>query len=153
AGRTRIVDHLAAALAAGAGALEREEALGVADSARAAAMRTGLRPGAGLGARARASLARDRRGQPHLGGLAGECLVERDLHVVAQVGAALGSRAATAAATHAENALEQVGESGAEIGPEAGPAHALLEGGMAEAVIGGALVRVLQDLVGLVDLL
>jgi len=34
-----------------------------------------------------------------------------------------------------------------------GPAHAaLLEGGMAEAVIGGALVAVLKDVIGLVEL-
>ena len=32
-------------------------------------------------------------------------------------------------------------------------AHAVLECGMAETVIGGALVRVLEDLVGLVDFL
>ena len=32
-------------------------------------------------------------------------------------------------------------------------ARALLEGGMAEAVIGGALLAVLQDVVGLVDFL
>ena len=42
-----------------------------------------------------------------------------------------------------------------EIGAEAvrSPAHAaLLEGGVTEAVIGGALVAVLEDVIGLVDL-
>ena len=46
----------------------------------------------------------------------------------------------------------------AKVEPKSAPkpcaaAAALLEGGMAEAVIGGALVAVLQDLVGLVDFL
>ena len=111
----------------------------------------GLR--AGLGAGAGAGFAGDRRRQPHLRGLAGEGLLEADLHVVAQVGAALAAVAAAAAAAHAEDALEQVGEGGAEIGAEAVAAAALLERGVAEAVIGGALVGVLEDLVGLVDFL
>ena len=42
AGRARIVDHLAAALAGRAGALEREEALGMADAAGAGAVAAGL---------------------------------------------------------------------------------------------------------------
>ena len=37
--------------------------------------------------------------------------------------------------------------------PPGPPAAAVLEGGMAEAIIGCALVRILEDLVGLVDLL
>ena len=37
--------------------------------------------------------------------------------------------------------------------PPAGAGPAMLEGGVAEAVIGGALVGVLEDLVGLVDFL
>lgn len=43
----------------------------------------------------------------------------------------------------------------AKAGAEAGPAaaHALPEGGMAEAAIGGALVAVLQDFVGFADFL
>src|SRR6185436_2662284 len=68
-GRTRVFDHLAAALADRTGALEREEAaLGVADAAVAVAMQTGLWLGAGLGADARAGLAGHRRRQPHLRG-------------------------------------------------------------------------------------
>src|SRR5206468_3334703 len=138
-----------------AGALEREEALGLADAAGAAAVRTGLRLGAGLGAGAGAGLARHRGRDAHLRGFAGERLFQADLHVVAQIGAALGAIAAPAPAGHAENALEDVGEGGAETGAEIvrAAAHALLEGGMAEAVIGGTLVGVFEDLVGLVDLL
>ena len=92
-------------------------------------------------------------------GLAGKRLFEADLHVVAQVGAALARVAATTAAAataaHAEQVVEDVGEGRSEIGTEAAGAAAvaLLEGGMAVAVIGGALVAVLEDLVGLVDLL
>src|SRR5262249_20600158 len=144
AGRTRALDHLAAALTAGAGALQREEALGVADAAGAAAVRTGFRLGAGLGARAGAGLARHRGRDAALCGLSGEGFLEADLHIVAQTGAALGAVAAAAPAGHAENALEDVGKRRAEAGAKVvrAAAHALLERGMAEAVIGGALVGV-----------
>ena len=40
-----------------------------------------------------------------------------------------------------------------EAGCRPAPAHAVLEGGMAEAVIGGALLIVLQDVIGFVDFL
>ena len=153
AGRARIVDHLAAALTARAGALEREEALRVADASGAAAMRAGLRPRAGLGAGAGAGFAGDRRRQPHLGGLAAVGLLQADLHVVAEIGAALAAVAAATGAAHAEDALEQIGERGAEVRAEAMAATALLERLMAEAVIGRALVGVLEDFVGLVDFL
>src|SRR5205823_3062413 len=53
-----------------------------------------------------------------------------------------------------EQIVKNVGEGRGEIGAEARPAAgALLEGRMAEAVIRRPLVRVLQDLVGLVDFL
>src|SRR5581483_3890799 len=80
--------------------------------------------------------------------------LERDLHVVAQVSAALAA-AAAALARHAEEIFENVGEGRGESGAEARPAaaRALLEGGVAEAVIGGALLAVLEDLVGFVDFL
>src|SRR5205807_1873641 len=137
------------------GPLQREKALGVADAPRARAGRAGFGLGAGLGAGARAGLAGDRGRNPQLRGLAGKRLVEADLHVVAQIGAALAAGAAAARSAHAENAFEQIRECGAEIRPEiaAGPAAAVLEGGMAETVIGGALVAVLEHLVGFVDLL
>ena len=157
AGRARILDHLAAALADRAGALEREEAaLGVADAAVAVAVLAGLRLGARLGAGAGAGLAGDRGRQPQLGGLAGERLLQRDLHVEAKIGAALAPAAARAArARHAEDAFENVGEGGAEVAAEAvRAAHAaLLERGVAEAIVGCALLLVLQDVVGFVDFL
>ena len=125
----------------------------------AAAMRAEFRLGAGLGARAGAILAGDRGRDAHLRGLAGKRLLEADLHVVAQVGAALArvaaATAAAPAAAHAEQVVENIGEGRGEIGAEAAgaAAAALLEGGVAVAVIGGALVAVLEDLVGLVDFL
>src|SRR5215470_13363937 len=102
-----------------------------------------------------AGLARYRGRDAHLRGLAGERLLQRDFHVVAQIGAALGAIAAPAAAGHAEDALEDIGEGRAETGPEIvrAAAHPLLEGGVSEAVVGGTLVGILENLVGLVDLL
>src|SRR6185369_9352848 len=86
----------------------------------------------------------------------GERFLERDLHVVAQVRAALASAAAPpAAAAHPEQVLEDVGEAGGEVGAEAVrlAGAALLESRMAEAVVGRALLSILQDVVGLVDFL
>src|ERR1700722_139637 len=139
-----------------AGALEREKSLGVADPALAAAHRAGFRFGAGLGAGAGARLAADRGWNTHLRILARVGLLKRDFHIVAQISAALAAGTAATAARHAENAFEQIGKRGAELSAETGrpaTAHALLEGGVAETIIGRALVRVLQDLIGFVDFL
>ena len=78
--------------------------------------------------------------------------------LVAQIRAAAGglaAPAAPAAAEAAEHLLEDVLEAGAEgvAAAAARAAAALLEGGMAEAVIGGALLAILQDVVGLVHFL
>jgi hypothetical protein len=51
-----------------------------------------------------------------------------------------------------KDVLENIGHRRGEFRPEAGPARAaaaVLEGGMAEAVVGGALLRVLQRVIGL----
>src|SRR4051794_10451501 len=110
-GRTGILDHLAAALAAGTGPLQCEEALGLPDAARAAARRTGFRLGAGLGAGARAGLAGDGDRNLDLGGLAEKGLFQRDFHVVAQIRAALAPAAAAGALPgHAEQILENIGK-------------------------------------------
>ena len=100
-------------------------------------------------------LAGDRDRDLDLRGLAEKRLFQRDFHVVAQVGAALAPAAAAALPGHAEQVFENIGERRGKAGAEAGTAaaHALLERGMAEAVIGGALVAVLQDFVGFVDFL
>jgi hypothetical protein len=79
-------------------------------------------------------------------------LLERDLEVVAQVGAAEHGRAPAAAA--AEDLAEDVGKDVAE------PAHGAragtnlrIDAGMAELVVGRALVGIRQDLVGLLRFL
>ena len=95
-----------------------------------------------------------------LRGLADVGFRQGDLEIVAQVGAALARRARTrpaaAPSAHelAEQVIEDVGHRGGEVGPEAaGAAAAVLECGVAEVIVGGALLRILQDLVGLVQLL
>src|SRR5262249_47454604 len=85
AGGAGLVDHLAAAMTGRAGALQGEEALGVANLALAAAGRARLRLGAGLGAVAAAGFAGDRGRNPDLGVLAAIGLLEGEFHVVAQV--------------------------------------------------------------------
>src|SRR5689334_19694196 len=109
--RAGVLDHLTAALAARAGPLQREEALGLPHAARAAAGRAGLRLGAGLGAGARARFAGDRDRNLDLRGLALKGLLQRDFHIVAQVGAALAATTAAAALPgHTEKVLENIGE-------------------------------------------
>src|SRR5580692_8659201 len=150
--RARAFDHLAPALAGQASALEREETLSMTDLAEATAARTGLRLGAGFGAGTGARLADHRRRNADLRGLAGKRFLQRDFHVVAQIRTALASRAAAAAAAHAEQIVENVGEGGGEISAETvRRTVALLERRMAEAVIGRALVGILEDLVSFVD--
>src|SRR5215471_9331271 len=137
AGWAGVVDDLSTTLAGGTGPLEREETLGVTDASMAAAGRTSLGFGAGLGAGPGASLASHRGGDAHLGGLAEIGLLQADFHVVAQIGAALAaSPASTASAAHAEQVIEDVGEGGSHV---------------AETV-GRAGVGILEDLVGLIDL-
>ncbi len=79
-------------------------------------------------------------------------LLERDLEVVAQVGAAEHARAAGAAA--AEDLAEDVAEDVAEAAGLA-RAHARLrvDAGVAELVVGGALGGLAEHLVGLFRLL
>src|SRR6185437_5957396 len=88
----------------------------------------------------------------HLGLAAAKRLLEGDLEIVAQVIAAIGAALATAAAAHhrAEHFLENIGAAAeAEIAGAAAPA--ILEGGMAETVIGRAPLLVLQHVIGFVD--
>ena len=78
---------------------------------------------------------------------------------LAEIVAGAGTRAATTAAAHeiAEHLIENVVQPAArreiEAAREAARAAALLEGRVPVAIIGGALLVVLQDVVGLVDLL
>ena len=114
--------------------------------------------GGGLGARraagARAVLAGERNRDLHrdLGARVG--LFERDLQVVAQVAAAGGTgRAALAASEHlAENVAEHLVEDVVHVGKAGAAVHAV-DAGVTEAIVGGALLLVGEDLEGLVDLL
>src|SRR5690606_27474981 len=81
-------------------------------------------------------------------------LLERDLEVVAQVGAAKDGGAPAAAGARAEDLAEDVAEDVAEAA-HAGPAGPRMgiDAGVAELVVGGTLARVRQDLVRLLRLL
>src|SRR5690606_2779868 len=150
-----ILDRLATALALRAGAFDREEALRGAHASRTRAQRTGNGRTARHGARARTFRTLDGGRHMDLRGLAGKGFLQRDLHVVAQIGTTLPSaRGATLAAAHhrAEYILEDVGEAAPGEALAAAGA-AILESGMAETIIGGAFLRILEDLVGLVDFL
>ena len=83
-----------------------------------------------------------------------EGFFERDFEIVAQIAAAILPPRAPPAHELAEQIVEHVGEGGGEVeAARPAPAHAVLERGMAEAVIGGALLIVLQDVIGFVDFL
>src|SRR5262245_7768627 len=124
AGRAGIIDDLAAALASRTSPLEREETLGVTDASLAAAGRTSLGFGAGLGARAGTALAGHRGRDAHLGSLAAIGFLQSDFHVVAQIGASLAPAAASTASAHAEQVIEDVGEGGSHIAKAVGRAKA-----------------------------
>ena len=140
-------DRLAAAVAARAGLRDGKRALRDAHLSRAAAGGAGLRLGAWLGARTVAGRALGQRRDADLGLEAVRRLLERDFEVVAQVGAAedVGSAAARAAEDLAEDVAEHVAETGARAGPRR---RRGVDAGVAVLVVGRALLRVGQDLVG-----
>ena len=158
----RLVDDLSRAMAGVAGALDGEEALLRAQPSAALAGRALLRLGAGFRARAMAGLAGDRAGHAHGGVGAGKGLFEGDLEIEPKVLAAhVAAPAGPPASAAAEHVLEDVAEHGAEIetlraveAAGAGArAHAAVEGGRSVAVIGRALVGILQDVVGVIEFL
>src|SRR5262249_12215058 len=129
------------------------------DLAGAAAGRTGDRLGSFLAAGAAACLAAGRARDADRRLLAGEGFLQGDRHVVAKIGAAAASLGPpTAPHEVAEHLIEDVGKAGGGK-VEAGAAEAtrpgrpVFESGMAETVIGGALLVILEDVVGLADLL
>src|SRR5690606_16746925 len=73
----------------------------------------------------------------------------------AHFGGAATAAPATPAHEVTKDVFKNVGHGGGKFGAKAGPATAaaIFESGMAEAVIGGALLRVLQRVIGLVDFL
>ncbi len=152
--RARIGDDLAAAVAVRAGALDRKEALRGTDTPVAVAGRAHLWARAGLRAGPGTHVAGEARGHANFGGLAGERFLQRDFHVVAQIRTALAAAplAAAASAAHevAEDVVEDVRHGRGEVTVEAA-ARSTLEGGMTEAVIRRATLRVLEAFVGLAD--
>src|SRR3546814_16750393 len=106
AGAAGLVDHLAAAVTGGTGALDGEEALLGAHAAATVAGLAADRLGTALGAAAAAGLAGRRAGHADLRGLAAEGVFQADFHVVAPIGAARRRAAAAAAHEIAEHPVE-----------------------------------------------
>ena len=149
----RLLDDPAGALAGGAGPLDRKKPLLRANAPAAVASRAGDRFGAGLGAAAVALVAGDQIGDADRRLLAAKTLLERNFEVVAQIAAAARPSLAAPAVAHklAEHLVEDVGKSAGKAKIAGAAPAALLKGGMAKPVIGSALLIVLQDVVGLVE--
>src|SRR5438105_1146270 len=148
--RARIGNHAARAVAARAGLGNGERALRDAHLAGAAAGGAGRRVRARPRAGSLAALAGRRAGNADLRVEAVRGLLERDLQVVAQIGAAKHRRAA--ATPGAEDLTEDVAEDVAEAGARSA-ADVLLDAGVAELVVRRALVRIGEHFVGLLRLL
>ena len=153
AGTAGIVDHLAMPTTGRAGPFDGEEPLLTAYLADAAAGSAGGRLGATLGAGAGAIVATHRRGNADVDLAAVEGVLKRDIQIVPQVGPTPGAAAGTAPTAHevTEDFVEDVGKSARKIETlraPAGPA-AILEGGMTVPVVGGPLLIVFENFVGL----
>jgi hypothetical protein len=162
AGRARLGNDLAGAVALRTGLLDREKSLRHANLALSVAGRTGLGLRARLGPRPVAGRAILHRRNAYLCLGSARGFLERELEVVAQVGAAINAVAATAPAAPAENFAEDIAKS---IGK---PAEALgtrtarprgaetgrrIDAGMAVLVVRRAFPRVAKDLVRLLGFL
>src|SRR5690606_13245337 len=141
-------DGLTAAMAGRAGAHHAEHALLRADLAGALAGGAGFQRRVAFGARALARLARLRARHDDLALIAAESLFERDLDIVAKIGAATGAvaRSACAARKHffeaaAEDLVEEVGKIRRAAMEAAAAGAAALERGLAEAIASRALSR------------
>src|SRR5436305_13553637 len=91
---TRVVDHLAAALAGRTRPLQCEQSLRMADASSTATCWTGFGSGAGLRARARTGFAAHRAWTASLPSLRPLRLLQADLHRVSPIGARLAAAAA-----------------------------------------------------------
>src|SRR5690606_22607796 len=154
AGRARLRDDLTAAAAGRAGLLDREKSLLHAHRALPAAAVADLRLGARLGARAMAGFAVLPARHADLGRVARGRLLERDLHRVAQVGAAVDVAASAPLRSEdvAEDVAEHVGET-AETLRAGETAGIRIHARVPEAVVGLALGRIGKHLVGFLHLL
>mmetsp|Transcript_8074 Transcript_8074/g.15670 ORF Transcript_8074/g.15670 Transcript_8074/m.15670 type:complete len:339 (-) Transcript_8074:288-1304(-) len=162
AGHAGVGNDLAAAVAVRAGLLDAEEALAHVHRAGAAAGAAGLGAGAGLGTGAAAGLAAFPARDADLRFLAAGSFLERDFHRVAEVAATvdlLAGRTAPRTGSPAEDVSKDVAEGLREAakafrtGATPPGAHVGVDAGMAVLVIGRALLRVGQHLVGLLGLL
>src|SRR5262249_7004709 len=151
------LDDLADAAAGVAGAFDGEETLAGPDPAGAAAGRADHRMRALLAAAAVAGVACRRAPHPGGGLRAGARPVPTDRHVGAEIAAAPARLAAARAPRDlAEHLVEDVGEAGGgeiEAAEAATAGAAVLERGVPVAVIGGPLLVVLEDVIGLADFL
>src|SRR6267378_1977701 len=152
AGIAGVADDLASALAARAGLLDGENRLLHAHLALTVAGIAGLGCSALGGARTLAGLALGQGGNLDLGVGAEHGLFEIELQLVAQIGPAKYLRPAALSAGEdvAEHFTEDVAEclAGAEAA-----AAAAFEAGMSELIVDRPLLRVAQNLVGLLGLL
>ena len=158
AGAARVGYGLALALTGWAGPLHREKALLRTHPAGAVAHGACCGRGAFRRAGAVADFASHHGRNVDCGLLAGESILQRNFHIVAQIVAALRAAALPASAHFAEHFLENIGKSAAAKATCAAtrPAAALLALGIrvvTQPVIRGPLVGVLQDVVGFVQFL
>jgi hypothetical protein len=154
AGGAGCADDRAGAAAHWAGARDGEEALLRTDLAAAAALLAGLGLFAGGGAGATAVGAGLGAADGDLALYAEDGLFKARAHVVLQVAAALLAGGAAVAAAHVEHLAEEIAEDVAEVAllegtAAAGEARAVAECSVAVAVVGGALVGIGEDAVGL----
>lgn len=150
---TMFLDHGALAAAPGTGLLYREDDLLHPHLAGAVAGGTGLGGGTGFGAAAAAELAFHQGRDADLDFFARDGFFQGQGEVIAQVGAAVHAPSPASPPT-AEEVAEDVAEdveATATEAPSPGPAESLarIHAGMAELVVGRALLGVVQDLVGL----
>src|ERR1700682_6484942 len=160
AGAARLLNDLAHATATRTGLRDLEKSAGADDLAASAARRAidGARPR--LGAFAAAFRAGIEFANFDLLVDAESRFFERDLHVVAQIGAALAPFAISrggAAEKRFENSPAPAAKDFAEnieriMETAAAPAHALRKGRMTEAIVSRALIGIDQDVVGFAEL-
>ena len=145
----------------GTGLGDAEDAARVDDLAAAAAGRAGPDAGAGFGARAVAGVAAFRLGDRDLLFAAVGGFLEGDLHVVAQVVAALRlagvgrgrRRRGRRRCCPPPKTSRKISNGSWKPPPRPNPPGPAVKGGMAVLVVGGALLRVAQDFVGLAQFL
>jgi hypothetical protein len=131
-----------------------EKALASADLAPPAALSAGACAGPSLGSATAAWLAGGAGIDLKLNRLARIGVVEADFEIVPQIGPATHISALTALAIiheFAENILEKIGKRPEILRTRTIARPTILESGMAEAIISGALLRILQAIISLAD--